>query len=98
MADNIPLWRLKCLLCEKLGGESPQKISLFRMKKLLEKRQHGKSLRELSITAGDVIKVETANVDELPKCHLLDEPSGTPTFKFAKVLRKWWNMFCTKKE
>ena len=56
------------------------------MKKLLERRQNGKSLKELSITAGDVIKIETANVDELPKCHLLDEPSGTPTFKFEKVL------------
>jgi hypothetical protein len=68
------------------------------MKKLLERRQNGKSLKELSITAGDVIKIETANVDELPKCHLLDEPSGTPTFKFEKVLHKWWNMYSRKTE
>lgn len=94
--DNIPLWRLKLLLCEKLGGENPHKISLFKAKKQLEKRTNGKSLKELSISAGDVIRIETANVEELPKCHLVEEPAGVPTAKFEKVLQKWWSMFSIK--
>jgi len=93
VSDNITLWRLKLMMCDKLGGENPQKVALFRMKKLLERRQHGKSLKDLNISSGDVIRVETANVDELPKCHLLDEPAGIPTAKFEKVLRKWWKLF-----
>jgi len=55
--DNITLWRLKLIICEKVGGENPQKVALFRIKKLLERRQHGKSLKELNISSGDVVRI-----------------------------------------
>jgi hypothetical protein len=56
VADNITLWKLRLLVCERIN-ENPLKIAYYKGKKLLEKRQNGKSLREISLGTLETLKI-----------------------------------------
>ncbi len=90
--DTITLWRLRVVLGERMG-EAPEKLALYRMKRLLDSKMNGKSIREINISKGDVIRIETASATQIPKANLVNDSSDRLAPKFEGIVRKWFQMY-----
>ena len=89
---NITLESLKAQIADKLE-ESVLEISLLKGKRIYEDKLSGKSLLELRITKGDVIRVEKSRIPQALKAPLLTDDKADLSPKMKAVSHRIYSIY-----
>lgn len=92
VTDNITLDELREQISEKLE-EKKSEIALMKGKRIYEDKFNGRSLADLKITKGDVIRIERAKIPQALKAPLLNESRTALSDKMKEVSKRIYSIY-----
>ena len=92
VTDNITLDNLKDEIAAKLE-EKKDDISLLKGKRVYEDKFNGRSLSDLKITKGDVIRVEKAKIPQALRAPLLNESRTELSLPMKEVAKRIYSIY-----
>lgn len=92
VTDNITLDALKDEIAAKVE-EKKEDISIYKGKRLYESKFNGRSLADMKITRGDVIRADRAKIPQALKAPLLNEAKTDLSEKMKEVTKRIYSIY-----